>query len=109
LSVDVEIHPWLSGRLGGGDRAAGILKWHVDVGQQSGVGDLLVQLARTHSDFRRFAFDPESRTISGELVVVFNDRLLDLAGGLDAELHEGDRDHPSSGRRLSEEGTLCSD
>jgi sulfur carrier protein ThiS len=91
VNVEVEIYPWLSGRLGGGDRTSGNLKWQVDVAKQSSVGDLLAQLAFEHDDFRRFAFDPEARTISGELVVVFNDRLLDLAGGLDAELGEGDR------------------
>jgi molybdopterin converting factor small subunit len=91
LNVEVEIYPWLSERLGGGDRATGILKWQVDMASPGSVGDLMAQLALEHDDFRRFAFDPESRTMSGELVVVFNSRLLDLAGGLDAELREGDR------------------
>ena len=91
LNVEVEIYPWLSERLGRGDRVTGILKWPVDVARQSSVGDLMAQLALEHDDFRRFAFDPESRTINGELVVVINNRLLDLAGGLDAELREGDR------------------
>jgi sulfur carrier protein ThiS len=89
--VEVEIYPWLSGRLGGADRATGNLKWHVDMARQSSAGDLLAHLALRHDDFRRFVFDPESRTMNGEVVVVLNDRLLDLAGGLGAELREGDR------------------
>jgi molybdopterin converting factor small subunit len=91
LNVQVEIYPWLSQRLGGDDQASGILKWQVDMAERSSVGDLLARLALDHDDFRRFAFDPESRTINAELVVVINDRLLDLAGGLDAPMREGDR------------------
>jgi len=91
LNVEVEIYPWLSERLGGGDQATSILKWRVDVATKSSAGDLMSRLALEHEDFRRFAFDPESRTLSDELVVVLNSRLLDLAGGLDAELREGDR------------------
>jgi len=91
MNVEVEIFPWLSERLGGSDHLTRNLKWRVDIAAKSTVGDVMARLATEREGFRRFVFDPQSRTLSDDLVVVLNNRLLNLVGGLDAELSDGDR------------------
>jgi molybdopterin converting factor small subunit len=53
------------------------------------VGEFLAR-AVAHESGLLLLFDPSAAHLPEHVEVVLNDRLLDLQGGLDAELHPGD-------------------
>jgi len=91
VRVELEVFPWLGEQLGGPAYRSRHLKWQVDVPEGETVGDLFARLAATRDPFRRLIFDPETQLLGAQVVVVLNDRLLDLSGGLHARLTDGDQ------------------
>lgn len=79
MRVHVEVMGHLADLLPGGA---------VDVPPGSTVGDLLLRLAGEYPGFRELAFS--AGRFTGGIQVVLGDRLLDLAGGLERRLVEGD-------------------
>jgi molybdopterin converting factor small subunit len=51
------------------------------------VKDLLKEAAKTHGEFVKAGFDPEKLKLTGDMVVVLNDKLLDT---LDTKINDGD-------------------
>ncbi|MBI2906903.1 MAG: MoaD/ThiS family protein [Chloroflexi bacterium] len=86
--VKVEVFPWLSGTFG--SRRSDRLVFEEDVASGATMGLLLRKLAADHKEFDEITFDRETRDLSGHISVILNGRLLELAGGLEAELKEGD-------------------
>ena len=91
MRVELEVFPWLGEQLGGQEYRSRHLRWQVDALAGETVGALFARLAATHDPFRRLVFDPETQQLGPQVVVVLNDRLLDLAGGLQARLADGDQ------------------
>jgi len=91
VRVELEFFPWLGEQLGGQDYRSRHLTWQVDASEGEAVGALFARLAAGDEAFRRLIFEPDTRQLGSQVVVVLNDRLLDLAGGLDARLRDGDQ------------------
>jgi len=87
-TVHLEIVPWLTKSLG--IDGAGHAKVDETMPDGASVLDLLQRLAQRFPDFGRIAFIANGR-LSRQVYIVINDRVLDLAGGMEAELKEGDR------------------
>ncbi len=88
--VTLELHGFLAERLAalGRRRGSRTLISAESVAGES-VADLLSRLIA--SDARlSILFDPQERQLPEHVEVVLNDRLLDLRGGLQAELRPGD-------------------
>lgn len=91
VHVEIEFLAWLGEQLGGPAYRARPLLWRAEIDAGETVGTLFARLAGTNETFRRLVFDPERGRVDELLMVVLNDRLLDLAGGLEARLRDGDR------------------
>jgi MoaD family protein len=87
-TVHLEIVPWLTKSLG--MDGAGHAKVDETMPDGASVLDLLHCLAQRYPEFSRIAFMDDGR-LSRQVYVVVNDRALDLAGGVEAKLKEGDR------------------
>ncbi|MFH1485575.1 MAG: MoaD/ThiS family protein [Chloroflexota bacterium] len=86
--VKIEAFPWLSGTFGAPRSDRLILEEEIEEGATT--GDLLRNLAATYRKFGELAFDEETQNLSGHITIVLNGRLLELAGGLEARLKDGD-------------------
>ena len=87
--VRVEVLPWLTDFLstGGSGRAA----WEEEVAGACTLRELVEQLARRNPEFGHLIFDQEAGTVRSHVNVILNDSLLELVGGLEAAVGDGDR------------------
>jgi molybdopterin converting factor small subunit len=89
--ITLELRGFLADRLAEVGRRRGT-RVAVDVPLLDGcvsVGALLSRLVETDSRYA-LLFDREARRLPEHVEAVLNDRVLDLQGGLQAELHPGD-------------------
>ena len=84
IRVFLEIRPPLSEGLG---------KSNMSLQLEEGAvfEELLQKLATKSPRLGDRILDAQNRRIRGDIVVVVNDRLLDLAGGMSTKLEEGDK------------------
>lgn len=54
------------------------------------VRDLFQRLTERYPAFGELVYDTRQRELTGLVSVIINDRILELVGGLDTEIHHGD-------------------
>ena len=54
------------------------------------MGQILARLAREYQGFGAIALDPRTLEPTGQVSIILNGRLLELAGGMQAEVRDGD-------------------
>jgi len=86
--VRIEVMPWLSGYLVEGSTGPALLDEYVADGTR--VRDLLQQLVGRKRDLEEVLFDSSKGSLAGHVVATLNGRILELAGGLETELKDGD-------------------
>lgn len=86
--VRLEILPWLTRAFG--SSGGGRLILQEEIADAEGVGDLLSRLASRYPAFGEMAFDPFTRRLTGQVTVIHNGLMLELAEGLATELRDGD-------------------
>jgi molybdopterin converting factor small subunit len=89
-TVRLELHGFLADRLAALGRRHGtrvLLEAQLD-GTES-VATLMERLVQADARYA-LLFDPQARRLPEHVEAVLNDRVLDLQGGLQAELHPGD-------------------
>ena len=89
-AVTLELHGFLADRLAALGRRRGT-RVAVDV-PLDGARSVATLLSRLVADDARYAllFDAEAKRLPEHVEAVLNDRVIDLQGGLQAELHPGD-------------------
>lgn len=87
--VEVEVVPWLTRAFGAERGGHLLLEKHLEDGAK--FKDLLKELIAEYPSFAEIALDPQSQRLKEHVSVILNDRFLEVAGGLEAELKEGDR------------------
>lgn len=88
MRVRLEILPWATRAFGGSANKRLVLQEEIAEGDR--VEDLLARLASEYPGFREAGFDPVACRLTGQITIVHNGRLLELAGGLETELRDGD-------------------
>lgn len=88
MRIRVEILPWLSELLNGNIAQKAVLEKTAPEGAT--LRAFLEGLQDEHERFGRMVFDRERQQLTGHAEVAVNGILYDQAGGLDAQLHEGD-------------------
>lgn len=86
--VQVEIIPWLTRAFGAEKGGHLLLEEHLEDGAK--FKDLLSQLIARYPSFGEIVLDPTSQRLQEHVTVIVNDRFLQLVGGLEAKLGEGD-------------------
>lgn len=86
--VRLEVLPWATKAFDSNARRRLVVQ--EDIGDSESVADLFARLAGRYQAFGRYVFDPQSRKLTGEITVIYNGAVLELAGGLDAVLKDGD-------------------
>jgi molybdopterin converting factor small subunit len=89
-SVTLELHGFLAERLAAlGRRRGARTIVSVPLGSGATVASLMQNLVSA-DDRYALLFDPQSQSLPEHVEVVLNDRVLDLLGGIDAPIAEGD-------------------
>jgi molybdopterin converting factor small subunit len=88
MTVKVEAISWLTRVFQEEQRVR--RSWEEEVEGADTVRDFFQQLCARYPQFGELVYDTSSDNVTGMVSVIFNDRVLELAGGLDAEIHDGD-------------------
>jgi molybdopterin converting factor small subunit len=88
LLVTVEILPWLSERLSAGSE--GRLTLTQDVSEGTTVRQILEAIGVENRSFRELVFPGGGGDLAGYIMLLLNGRLIELAGGMEAEVRPGD-------------------
>jgi molybdopterin converting factor small subunit len=88
-SVRLEYYSWLATELVGGEERGKTLA--VPLTGDRTVRSLLERLARESEAFERLVYDLEGRRIREYAALIVNGRAIELAGGLDSHLQDGDQ------------------
>jgi molybdopterin converting factor small subunit len=89
ITVNLELLSWICETLDGRDSpGSSVSKREVETGET--VAGLLGNLAAENPRFGRSVFDIPLRQINENVCVLLNGNLLDLAGGLETTLNDGD-------------------
>ncbi len=86
--VQLKIPPWVASMLG--EQGPGWFTLEREIGEGATIGDLLVELASSYTDFRKVVFNPDIGKVSDQVVVILNDSLLQLPDVTEAKLNDGD-------------------
>ncbi len=86
--IRLEVLPWATKAFGSKTGRRLVIEEEIEEGSR--VKDLFATLAQRHQAFSQLVFDPASGKLTGEITVICNGRLLELAGGLDTVLNDGD-------------------
>ena len=69
---------------------AGHFETQMEVEAGTTVRALFDSMAAKSDNFAEYVFDRDSQDLTGRVVVVFNDRILELVQGLDTKIQDGD-------------------
>jgi molybdopterin converting factor small subunit len=61
-----------------------------NIGEGTTVRDLLAELASSHAEFRKTAFNPETGKISNQVMLILNDSFMHFTDVTEARLNDGD-------------------
>ena len=86
--IRLELVPWVSETCGSREPGRLILDESIEEGAT--IGTLLRKIASEHPAFRQAVLDPSGERLSSDVSVVLNGRLLDLLGGMNTPLRDGD-------------------
>ena len=86
-TIRLEILPWLSRPFDGVGATRVVWAWEIAAGAT--VRDTLAQFAAQHPPFARILYDDRGQ-VATHISIIVNNRLYELAGGLEAELQPGD-------------------
>jgi molybdopterin converting factor small subunit len=88
LTVKLEVLSWLTPAFETDQRAR--LKLEQEVESGATMRDLFKQLADQFPKLQGLIYDPDDGALTGQVSIIFNNRVLELAGGLDAKIQNGD-------------------
>jgi len=88
-SVRVELLSWLADTLETGRASQNTFE--EDLGDCRTVRDLLSRYARMHPEFQRLVFDVRTLSLSPRVAIFRNGRQIELEGGIETTLSDGDR------------------
>lgn len=86
--IQLEVMPTLAPLFGGQEFCHLASSEPIHVGET--IRDLLNRLVDRHERLATRVFDPSTQQLSGNVRVVLNGRLIELADGLDTSLADGD-------------------
>lgn len=86
--VRLEVLPWLTRYFGTEQSGRVVLEKELSDGTT--VSDLLEDVTSQNQELKQVLFDTQTGRLTGYVTLILNGRLLELAGGLEAELEPGD-------------------
>ena len=86
--VRVEIMSWLRRYFGAEGSERVVMEKRVPDGMS--VGELMKEIAARNRALGELLFDPETGRWTGHVSLILNGRFLELSGGLEASLRDGD-------------------
>ena len=88
MHVHVEVLPWLSDHISA--QHVGRLTLTQEISQGATARQVLEAMAADNRRFREVVFSAKTGQPAGYIMLLLNGRLIELAGGMEAELKPGD-------------------
>jgi sulfur carrier protein ThiS len=89
IIISLEFLSWLRGVLAG-EGSAGSLRLEQEVEEGQTVRQLLLNIASRYPRFELQVFDRSVQYLNEQVIVLYNGKLLEIAGGLETCLRNGD-------------------
>ncbi|MFC2020480.1 MoaD/ThiS family protein [Chloroflexota bacterium] len=86
--IRLEIQPWVSDTLD--NQALGNLILEETIEEGATIGDLIRKLGSDNQAFSDVMFDTETDKLSGQVMIVLNDRIVEALKGLETSIKDGD-------------------
>ncbi|MFC1988913.1 MoaD/ThiS family protein [Chloroflexota bacterium] len=86
--IRLEIQPWVSDVFSNHEAGNIILEETVDEGTT--IGDLMRKLSSENQAFSDVIFDTENDKLSGQVMIVLNNRIVEAMKGMDTKINDGD-------------------
>jgi len=86
--IRLEIQPWISDVLD--NQAVGNLILEETIEEGATIGDLMRKLGSQNQAFGDVMFDTETDKLSGNVMIVLNDRIVEGLKGLETNIKDGD-------------------
>ncbi len=87
--VEIEVIPWLTDLLE--SRSSGRVRWREQIRAGETVRGLLLRLHESQPRLAAAVYDRDEARFAGRAHIIVNNRSLELAGGPDARLRDGDQ------------------
>ena len=88
VRIRLEILPWISDVLD--NQGVGRLVLEEAIEEGVTIGDLMRKLGSEHPAFGDIIFDTQTDKLSGDVMIVLNDRIVEALEGLDTNIEDGD-------------------
>jgi molybdopterin converting factor small subunit len=86
--INLELPSWITAKLNGNTSGRGIIEREILEGAT--VNDFLTDLATTYPGFRKAVYNPDTGSVTEQLSLVLNGRLLTFREILETTLSQGD-------------------
>ena len=86
--IRLEIQPWISNVLD--NQAVGSLILDETIEEGATIGDLMRKLGSENQAFGDVMFDNDADKLSGNVIIVLNDRIVEALKGLETNMKDGD-------------------
>ena len=88
-TVKIQTYSWISSALGMPENSNGVIEKEIEDGTT--LDSIFTELAGAHPEFRKLIFDPDKGQLSDQVLVIFNDRLLQLKDLKETRISPRDR------------------
>ena len=86
--VKLKITPWIARMMD--ISSADWLTLEKEIGEEATIGDLLVELASAHPEFRNAVFDPDVGIFENQVMIFLNETIQQISVVTDTRLNDGD-------------------
>jgi molybdopterin converting factor small subunit len=86
--VRLQLYSWISPTLGMSGSGNHTLEQEINEGMT--ISSLLTKLADSYPEFRKLVFDPDKDELSSEVLVIINNRLLQVGEIKDTKINNND-------------------
>ncbi len=86
--VQLKMPPWIASLLN--KQCSDWFTLEKEIEEGATIGDLLVDLASNHTDFRKVVFNPDVGKVSDQVLVFLNDNLLQFPDVTEVKLNDED-------------------
>jgi molybdopterin converting factor small subunit len=88
ITIQLQLYAWIASSIGEEDRAGQIIEKKIWSGAT--LAEFLTDLAKKHTGFGEFVFDPETGSMNDEVVIILNNKMIQYSQVKDTVLKDQD-------------------
>jgi molybdopterin converting factor small subunit len=88
VTVKLQMYAWIASSIGEEDRAGQMIEKKFRAGAT--LAEFLTDLAKKHTGFGEFVFDPATGSMNDEVVIILNNKMIQYSNFKDTVLNDQD-------------------